>query len=202
MHDRRYPGTLCRVVDDDHGRRTHGACTIFICQSWDVISSHYGILLIIDVTGGAGRGGEMKVLYVFVEIRIEVDHLVKTIRHNFGSKQQKLALLGTIQFVDAVHRAAKTLRSAEEDTFKSLIVPQELPLSAGRRWMYSPILPSGTDAFIFVADGRFHWESAMIHNPDVAAYLYVVFLNRRMTHITYILNTNTNRYNPYSRTIQ
>lgn len=59
-------------------------------------------------------------------------------------------------------------------------VPQELPLSAGETLgCTSPILPSDTNAFIFVADGRFHLESAMIHNPDVAAYLY----------------------NPYSRTI-
>ena len=47
----------------------------------------------------------------------------------------------------------------------------------------------------------------MIHNPDVAAYLYVVFLNRRMTHITYILKHQHQQVqsifqNNYSREIR
>ena len=114
---------------------TYGACCI------DDLSAkalgcdflvHYGhsCLIPIDVTGGAGRGGEMKVLYVFVEIRIDTDHLVKTIRHNFGSKTlQNIALLGTIQFVDAVHRAAKILREEEGDRFKTLVVRESFSLS-------------------------------------------------------------------------
>ena len=50
------------------------------------------------MTGGAGRGGEMKVLYVFVELNPS-GSFSESVRRNFGSEQQKLALLGTIQFV-------------------------------------------------------------------------------------------------------
>lgn len=35
----------------------------------------------------------------------------------------------------------------------------------------APVLPS-CDALIFVADGRFHLEAAMIRNPTVSAYRY------------------------------
>lgn len=35
----------------------------------------------------------------------------------------------------------------------------------------SPKLPD-CDAFVFVADGRFHLESAIIQNPSVAAFRY------------------------------
>lgn len=35
----------------------------------------------------------------------------------------------------------------------------------------APILPE-CDALIFIADGRFHLEAAMIHNPKVPAYRY------------------------------
>jgi 2-(3-amino-3-carboxypropyl)histidine synthase len=34
------------------------------------------------------------------------------------------------------------------------------------------VLPAGTDALVFVADGRFHLESVMIHNPEVRAFRY------------------------------
>lgn len=33
----------------------------------------------------------------------------------------------------------------------------------------------GVDALVFVADGRFHLESAMIMNPDLQAYRYDPF---------------------------
>ena len=37
----------------------------------------------------------------------------------------------------------------------------------------SPDLSSlSLDAYIFVADGRFHLESVMIHNPTLPAYRY------------------------------
>lgn len=35
----------------------------------------------------------------------------------------------------------------------------------------APILPE-TDALVFVADGRFHLEAAMIQNPAVPAFRY------------------------------
>ena len=34
----------------------------------------------------------------------------------------------------------------------------------------APVVPAGTDAIVFVADGRFHLEAIMIANPDIAAF--------------------------------
>lgn len=68
-----------------------------------------------------------------------------------------------------------------------MYVPQGRPLSSGETLgCTSPILPHhkqdgsepasdseiGTDAIIFIADGRFHLESAMIQNPLIPAYRY------------------------------
>lgn len=58
--------------------------------------------------------------------------------------------------------------------------PQTKPLSKGEvLGCTSAKLPSkavstdeGWDAIVYVGDGRFHLESAMIHNPDIPAYKY------------------------------
>lgn len=164
------------------GDVTYGACCIDDLTAKALgcdFLVHYGhsCLVPIAVTGGAVAGNDgvakqprMTVLYVFVEIGIDVDHFIATIRHNFDKpSQQRLAILGTIQFVDAIYRAKRAL----EDEYKELVVPQVRPLSGGETLgCTSPVLPVNLDAFVFVADGRFHLESAMIHNPTVISYLY------------------------------
>jgi 2-(3-amino-3-carboxypropyl)histidine synthase len=40
---------------------------------------------------------------------------------------------------------------------------------------FQTIADGTSDALIFVADGRFHLESAMIANPDLPAYRYNPF---------------------------
>lgn len=54
---------------------------------------HYGhsCLVPVDVTA-------IKTLYVFVDIGIDVDHFVETVRQNILAGQ-KVALVATIQFV-------------------------------------------------------------------------------------------------------
>ena len=34
----------------------------------------------------------------------------------------------------------------------------------------APVVAKGTDAIVFVADGRFHLEAIMIANPSIPAY--------------------------------
>ena len=65
-------------------------------------------------------------LYVFVDIDIDVEHLVATIKLNFEAGC-KLGLLGTIQFSSAVHAARLLLLPMYPD----LLVPQARPLSKG-----------------------------------------------------------------------
>ena len=109
----------------------------------------------------------IKTLYVFVDIGIDVQHFIATIRKNF-EKGSKLVLVGVIQFVQAIQSARREL-----DIDYILNVPQAKPLSPAEiLGCTSPQLPKDEDALIFVGDGRFHLESIMIHNPDLAAFRY------------------------------
>lgn len=109
----------------------------------------------------------IKTLYVFVDIGIDVQHFIATVRKNF-EKGSKLVLVGVIQFVQAIQSARREL-----DLDYILNVPQAKPLSPAEiLGCTSPQLPKDEDALIFVGDGRFHLESIMIHNPDLAAFRY------------------------------
>ena len=125
---------------------------------------HYGhsCLVPIDATVSTVR-----MLYVFVDIAFDTSHLLACIRDNFP-RTAKIALMGTIQFGTVLHSARETLAGE----YPGLVVPQAKPLSPGEvLGCTSPNLAAlNLDALIFVADGRFHLESAMIHNPGLSAY--------------------------------
>ncbi len=88
--------------------------------------------------------------YVFVDISFETQHLVETVRHNFGS-DQRLAIVGTIQYASSFHRA----RQALLETHPHVFIPQANPLTGGELLgCTSPTLPPDTSAIIYVADGR------------------------------------------------
>eukprot|EP00981_Chlorochromonas_danica_P015871 scaffold14717_cov168-Ochromonas_danica.AAC.18 len=54
-----------------------------------------------------------------------------------------------------------------------LMIPQVKPLSRGETLgCTAPSLSPESDLFIFLADGRFHMEAAMIRNPHIPAYRY------------------------------
>lgn len=141
---------------------------------------HYGhsCLVPIDVTSQSDVLGEsIKVMYVFVDIDIDVQHLVESVKLTFpDTDDTKLALMGTIQFANALHKSKKEFDSVYT---KGTVVPQIKPLSKGEvLGCTSPCLEEecaddgDIAAIIFVADGRFHLESAMIANPHVPAYRY------------------------------
>ncbi len=164
---------------DDYSARALG-CDFLI---------HYGhsCLVPIDVTGIKDElGGPLQVMYVFVDIDIDFKHLVECIKISFPDQYNtRIALMGTIQFAAALHKA-----KGEIDSYysKESIVPQAKPLSKGE--VLGCTSPSIKDyiaelsdkvnlkkdgsitALVFVADGRFHLESAMIANPDIPAYRY------------------------------
>ncbi|KAJ7308941.1 hypothetical protein JRQ81_008221 [Phrynocephalus forsythii] len=109
----------------------------------------------------------IKMLYVFVDIKIDTTHFVETLRFNFPPGSS-LALVSTIQFVSALQAAAQDLRPNY-----AVYTPQCKPLSPGEiLGCTSPRLARGTDAVIYLGDGRFHLESIMIANPGVPAYRY------------------------------
>lgn len=147
------------------GDVTYGACCVddFTARALGAdYMVHYGhsCLVPIDTT-------LIKMLYVFVDIKIDSQHVIDTLRHNFEAGSS-LALVGTIQFVASLQSISQQL----QDAYK-VIVPQCRPLSPGEiLGCTSPKLTQPADAVVYIGDGRFHLESIMISNPSIAAYRY------------------------------
>ena len=82
-----------------------------------------------------------------------------------------MALVSTIQFVATLQSSATEFR--EKHGFE-VTVPQCKPLSPGEilGCTSPPNLKDSADILIYLGDGRFHLESAMIANPTVRAYRY------------------------------
>ncbi|KAG0638696.1 putative diphthamide synthesis protein-domain-containing protein [Tuber brumale] len=179
--------TFCSGVETViMGDVTYGACCIddFTARALGCdLLVHYAhsCLIPVDVT-------KIKTLYVFVTIGIDEKHLIDTLAWNF-SPGKHVALVGTIQFNAAIHGTKEDLEKAG---FK-ITIPQIAPLSKGEvLGCTSPRIPSsaspgeegGVDALVYVGDGRFHLESAMIQNPKLPAYRYDPY-SRKFTRETY-----------------
>ncbi|KAG1657037.1 hypothetical protein FOA52_009232 [Chlamydomonas sp. UWO 241] len=154
------------------GDVTFGACCVddfsAVALGADFLV-HYGhsCLVPVDVT-------TLPCLYVFVDIAIDIDHLVATVALNFPAGT-RLALAGTIQFSTAIQLGRQRLAG----DYPSLDIPKVKPLSPGEvLGCTAPVLPKGNpdapspDALLFVADGRFHLEAIMIANPELPAFRY------------------------------
>ncbi|RPB00980.1 hypothetical protein L873DRAFT_1678329 [Choiromyces venosus 120613-1] len=179
--------TFCSGVETViMGDVTYGACCIddFTARALGCdLLVHYAhsCLIPVDVT-------KIKTLYVFVTIGIDGKHLTDTLVRNFSSGKH-IALVGTIQFNATIHGVKEELEKAG---FK-ITIPQIAPLSKGEvLGCTSPRIPSspssekegGVDALVYVGDGRFHLESAMIQNPKLPAYRYDPY-SRKFTRETY-----------------
>lgn len=148
------------------GDVTYGACCIddftAIALGADLLV-HYGHSCLIPVDQTVG----IKVLYVFVDIKIDTLHFVESVKANF-SKDQKLAMVSTIQFVTTLHSCGNELRALGYD----VTIPQSKPLSPGEiLGCTAPRLSSNCE-LIYLGDGRFHLEAAMIANPTIKAHKY------------------------------
>ncbi|KAF8475926.1 diphthamide biosynthesis protein [Kalaharituber pfeilii] len=177
------PGVETLIMGDV----TYGACCVddYTARAMGcdfLVHYAHSCLIPMDVIGNG-----IKTLYVFVTIGIDGDHLLKTIRRNFVKDSDgALAMVGTIQFNPAIHSARVQL---EKEGYK-VLVPQIMPLSKGEvLGCTSPRIPTkklgkdgggldgkidstGASALLYIGDGRFHLESAMIQNPDLPAYRY------------------------------
>lgn len=164
--------TLCDIVetftDADTvimGDVTYGACCIddFTALALGVdLLVHYGHSCLIPID----QTNSIKVLYIFVDIKIDPSHFVETIKINFPTRTH-LALVSTIQFVTTLQSVAKNLRA--EGYVVS--VPQCKPLSPGEiLGCTAPKL--NADVIVYLGDGRFHLEAIMIANPKISAYKY------------------------------
>ncbi|RKP25516.1 putative diphthamide synthesis protein-domain-containing protein [Syncephalis pseudoplumigaleata] len=156
--------SFCKVETVVMGDVTYGACCVddFTARALGCdFMVHYGhsCLVPVNVT-------TIKTMYVFVDIGIDTEHFVSTVRNNIALGQ-RLVLVGTIQFVAAL-QSARSLLEADYD----IVVPQAKPLSPGEVLGCTSPKLSGYDALIYLGDGRFHLESIMISNPELAAYRY------------------------------
>src|ERR1700733_1344037 len=142
------------------GDVTYGACCIddYTARALGCdLLVHYAhsCLIPVDVT-------KIKTLYVFVDISIDTTHLLSTLEKNFPSGKT-IAMVGTIQFNATLHGVRVPLEKAGYN----ILIPQISPLSKGEiLGCTSPRLAStdGVDIILYLGDGRFHLESAMIHN--------------------------------------
>lgn len=154
------------------GDVSYGACCIddYTARALDcdfIVHYAHSCLVPIDIT-------LIKVLYVFVTIAIDENHLINTIRLNFD-QGSRIALFGTIQFNPSIHSIrAKLSDDSNNEKLIYCYTPQIKPLSKGEvlGCTSAYLDPEQFDAMIYIGDGRFHLESAMIHNPKVPAYRY------------------------------
>eukprot|EP00730_Choanoeca_flexa_P016140 TRINITY_DN7568_c0_g1_i3.p1 TRINITY_DN7568_c0_g1~~TRINITY_DN7568_c0_g1_i3.p1 ORF type:complete len:442 (+),score=107.84 TRINITY_DN7568_c0_g1_i3:3-1328(+) len=158
---KRFAGVEALIMGDV----TYGACCVddFSARALGAdFLIHYGhsCLVPIDRTS-------INMLYVFVDIQIDMKHFLETVRFNFA-KGSHLALVSTVQFVTTLQSSKHAL-----DNDYTITIPRAHPLSPGEiLGCTSPRLPTDVDAVIYLGDGRFHLESIMIANPKVAAYRY------------------------------
>ena len=170
------PGTETLIMGDV----TYGACCIddYTARALGCdLLVHYAhsCLIPVDVT-------KIKTLYVFVDISIDTVHLLATLQRNFQTGK-RIAMVGTIQFNATLHNTKSEL----ERVGFEVLIPQIAPLSKGEiLGCTSPHLPSSSniDLILYLGDGRFHLESAMIHNPSIPAYRYDPYA-RKLTRETY-----------------
>mmetsp|Transcript_48888 Transcript_48888/g.122992 ORF Transcript_48888/g.122992 Transcript_48888/m.122992 type:complete len:461 (+) Transcript_48888:80-1462(+) len=158
---------FCQVETVVMGDVTYGACCVddFSARALGCdFMVHYGhsCLVPIDVT-------TINMLYVFVDIKIDVTHFVESVKFNLDP-EKRIALVSTIQFASSLQVAKRELT---EYFTEEPIVPRAAPLSRGEiLGCTSPKIGAEIDALVYLADGRFHLESIMISNPDLPTYKY------------------------------
>ncbi|GFU52908.1 2-(3-amino-3-carboxypropyl)histidine synthase subunit 1 [Nephila pilipes] len=147
------------------GDVTYGACCIddFTARALGAdLMVHYGHSCLIPVN----KTENIAMLYIFVDIKFDSLHLMNTIEKNF--EKGPLALLSTIQFVSTIQQVASDLQNLGYD----IEIPQRKPLSPGETLGCTSPKIKKAQKVVFIGDGRFHLESAMIENPSLEFYKY------------------------------
>ena len=163
------------------GDVTYGACCIDDLASKKLNCDfivHYGHSCLVPIPNMTISN----VLYVFVEIGIDIRHLLESIAFNF-EPAEKIYLLGIVQFNTTLVRL-KHLMTTEKG-FTDVSIPMERPRASGEvLGCTSPEIGDQPGSVIFVGDGRFHIESCMIRNSHLRFYQYDPF-KQQLTHEVY-----------------
>lgn len=168
--------THCFILGDV----TYGACCIEDLSARALDSHllvHFGHSCLVPIDSTT-----IPVLYVFVEIGIDVRRLSKELSNNFAPDRiSNFVMAGTIQFSNAIRAVKPEL----EGLGFRVLIPQAKPLSAGE--VLGCTAPSvklevcevgKEDVIVFVADGRFHLEAFMIANPGLQTFRYDPYLGK------------------------
>jgi len=145
---------------------TYGACCVddFSASALGCdLMVHYGHSCLVPVD----QTTNIKMLYIFVDIKIDSLHFVESLKMSL-EKEEQMSLVSTIQFVATLQAVARELNA---DGWK-VEVPQAKPLSPGEILGCTSPDMRASQALVYLGDGRFHLESAMIANPLVKAYRY------------------------------
>ena len=170
------PGAETLIMGDV----TYGACCIddYTARALGCdLLVHYAHSCLIPI-----KAEKIATLYIFVDISIDTSHLVKTLVRNI-SPGKTIAMVGTIQFNATLH----IIKPALEAEGLKVVVPRVAPLEKGEiLGCTAPKLSQDTnvDLILYLGDGRFHLEAAMIANPDIPAYRYDPY-DRKLTRETY-----------------
>jgi 2-(3-amino-3-carboxypropyl)histidine synthase len=174
------PDTTYYILSDV----TYGACCIddYTARALNCdLLIHYAHSCLIPLSKE-----KIATLYIFVDISIDEPHLLATLTRNFPPGKT-LAMVSTVQFSSTLH----TIRPKLEAEGLHILIPQIHPLSKGevlgctaprlslKSTSLSPSSLRTADCILYLGDGRFHLEAAMIASPSLPAY----------------------RYDPYSRTL-
>lgn len=170
----KYTGAECIILNDV----VYGGCCIDDEGVDSDLLVHYGHSCLVPVSEMNTR-----TLYVFVDIRIDVEHVVEVIRRNFSGK---IGVIGTIQFNSSINRLRRILNGHGEGV--ECVLPQVKPLSAGEVLGCTSPRIRDVSAVVSIGDGRFHLEGAMIRNPSLRFYKYCPF-SRKMTQEFYDYET-------------
>ena len=106
-------------------------------------------------------------MYIFVDIKIDLDHFIESVKVNFEIGA-RLGFVSTIQFVPSLQEAKIKLNEAGYQ----IELAQNQPLSPGEVLGCTAPDMGQVDGIIYLGDGRFHLEAAMIANPAIQAYRY------------------------------
>ena len=163
------------------GDLTYGACCID-----DYLASTMGCDLIVHYAHSClipinKLNESIKYLYVFLDIKFDLEHLINCLNHNLDPNKHKIALASTIQFLASTHEVGRRLRQLDFQ----VVLPQSKPLSSGEvLGCTAPKLAEDINVIVFICDGRFHLEALMIANPGVTSYRYDPY-SRKLTHEAY-----------------
>ncbi len=85
---------------------TGGRTTVLFCEGCDMLV-HYGHSCLVPIQETPG----IQMLYVFVDIQLNLSHFVDTLKRNFDSASTKIALVSPIQFVKSLQVIPNTVKS-------------------------------------------------------------------------------------------